>query len=139
MNQQTITAKMLLNPGYAQGQVLKLGESLSFWGGFDPNDGRILDHNHPQVGESISSKILVIPGSRGSAGTPGGIAEALRRKVGPAAILLLQADVNITIGAQAADFLYATSTPVLVLNDTDFSAMQTGWNVQINQCSILVE
>ena len=139
MKQQTITAKALLNPGFAQGQVLKLEEPLSFWGGFDPSDGRILDRNHPQVGESISSKVLVIPGSRGSAGTPGGIAEALRRKVGPAAILLLQADVNITIGAQVADFLYTTTTPVLVLNDNDFSALQTGWKLQVNQQSILIK
>ncbi len=127
-----MTALDILHCGVARGSVLKLSEPLSFWGGFDPTDGRILDVAHPQAGQSISDKILVLPGSRGSAGTPAGIAEALRLGVGPAAILLLKPDVNITIGAQVAARLYGLAIPVVTMTTSDFSELETGQNVQVS-------
>ena len=129
----------ILNPGTARGMVLKLTEPLSFWGGFHPADGRIIDRSHPEVGRSITDTILVLPGSRGSAGTPGGVAEALRLKVGPAAILLAQPDVNITVGTQVADRLYATKTPVLTLMEKDFAWLETGMEATVSDKKVVVK
>ena len=78
----------VLNPGDALANTLVLDDSLSFWGGFDPKTGRIIDQHHPQCGQSISGKVMVLPRSRGSAGTPAGIAESIYRKTGPAGIIL---------------------------------------------------
>ena len=128
----------ILNPGTAEGTVLKLSEPLSFWGGFNPVDGCIIDRNHPEVGQSITGSILVLPSSRGSAGTPGGVAEALRRKVGPAAVLLIQPDVNIAIGAQVADRLYTTEMPVLTLTEKDFACLQTGMEAAVSEVEVVV-
>ena len=36
--------------GEARGEVLKLDEPLSFWGGVDPETGEITDLRHPQSG-----------------------------------------------------------------------------------------
>lgn len=116
----------VLNPGTARGPLLKLSEPLSFWGGFDPTNGRILDRNHPQAGQQIAGTILALPGSRGSAGTPAGLAEAMRTGVGPVAVLLPAPDVNITIGAQVADHLYGTSTPVWLIAQADFDKLSSG-------------
>ena len=55
-----------LHPGTAAGKVLRLADPLSFWGGFDPQDGRILDRSHPDVGRRIAATVLALPGSRGS-------------------------------------------------------------------------
>lgn len=110
-----IKAAEVLNPGRARGRLLVLDETLSFWGGFDPTTGRILDRHHPQSGETVTGRVLVMPGSRGSAGTPAALAESLRAGAGPAAILLTAADVNIAVGALVADRLYGSETPVLVL------------------------
>ncbi|MDJ0958492.1 MAG: DUF126 domain-containing protein [Arenicellales bacterium] len=129
----------ILNPGTAHGTVLKLSEPLSFWGGFNPVDGRIIDQSHPEVGKSITGTILALPGSRGSAGTPGGVAEALRRNVGPVAILLAQPDVNITIGAQVADHLYATETPVLALAEIEFAWLETGMQVTVSDVGVAIK
>ena len=133
-----INAVDVLNRGMAKGSVLKLSQPLSFWGGFNPTNGVILDTKHPQAGLSISNTILVMPGSRGSAGTPGGVAEALRRKVGPAAIILPTADVNITIGAQVADYLYDLSTPVVTVSQETLSMLKTGLKISINGSEILL-
>ncbi|MEM7172564.1 MAG: DUF126 domain-containing protein [Pseudomonadota bacterium] len=122
----SIQAEQVLNGGRARGPVLKLEEALSFWGAFDPGSGRILDRLHPQAGLCIAGQVLVMPQSRGSAGTPAALAEALRHKKGPAALVLRKADVNLTMGAMVADRLYGLETPVVVVSETDYEGLATG-------------
>ena len=121
----------VLNAGQCRAPVLVLDEPLSFWGGFDPVHGTIIDQHHPQRGACLAGSVLVMPGSRGSAGTPAGIAEAIRRGVGPAAILLGAADVNIAIGAMVAERLYEHATPVLAVAPEDYPRLRTGDEVAI--------
>ncbi len=130
MSRKTFRATVL-NPGATAADALVLDDPLSFWGGFDPKNGEIIDRLHPQVGASIAGKVMVIPASRGSAGTPAGVAEAIRRGSGPSAVLLGRTDVNITIGAMVADRLYDTSTPVLVPASADYDDLRSGEAIEI--------
>ncbi len=119
------------NPGRCRARALVLDEPLSFWGGFDPVHGTIVDRHHPQRGECLAGTILVMPGSRGSAGTPAGVAESIRRGAGPAAVLLGSADVNIAIGAMVADHLYGGATPVLAVAPEDYPRLRSGDEIAI--------
>jgi len=121
----------VLNPGQCHAVALVLDEPLSFWGGFDPTSGVIVDQHHPQRGECIAGKALVMPGSRGSAGTPAAVAEAIRRGTGPVAVVLGAADANIAIGAMVADRLYGGATPVLVVAPEDYQGLRTGEKIAI--------
>ena len=121
----------VLNPGQCRALALVLDEPLSFWGGFDPVDGTIVDRHHPQRGTCVAGKVLVMQGSRGSAGTPAGVAEAIRRGVGPVAVLLGSADVNIAIGAMVADRLYGNAVPVLAVAPEDYPRLGTGDEIAI--------
>jgi predicted aconitase with swiveling domain len=121
----------VLNPGACRAEVLVLDEALSFWGGFDPAAGTVIDRHHPQAGVSLAGKAVAMPGSRGSAGTPAAIAEAIRRGCGPAAFLLATRDVNIAIGAMIADRLYGGTTPVLALAPEDYARLNPGATVEI--------
>jgi hypothetical protein len=93
---------------------LRLHEPLSFWGGIDPETGRIIDASHPQVGESITGKILLMPHSRGSSSSPSVLAEALRLGTGPVAIVLDQPDPMVVLGALVARLLYGIECRVTV-------------------------
>jgi len=124
-------ATEVLNPGQGRGQALVLDEALSFWGGFDPALGTIIDRQHPQCGACLAGKVLVMPGSRGSAGTPAGLAEAIRRGVGPVAILLRAEDVNIAIGAMVAARLYGNMVPVLVVKSEDYDRLASGDEISV--------
>ena len=121
----------VLNPGNCRAPVLVLNEPLSFWGGFDPASGKIVDRQHPQRGRSVAGIALVMPGSRGSAGTPAGVAEALRRGAGPAAFLLGSADVNIAIGAMVAGRLYGCEVPVLALGTAEYAQLREGAEIVV--------
>ena len=93
----------VLNGGAAHGPVLVLTEPLSFWGAYDPRTGCIVDTHHPQSGQCLAGHILLLPETRGSGGTPGGIAEAIRRGTAPLGIILITPDINLAIGAAVAD------------------------------------
>ncbi len=121
----------VLNPGQCRARALVLDEPLSFWGGFDPVHGVLVDRHHPQRGACLAGKVLVMPGSRGSAGTPAGVAESIRRGTGPAAVLLGTTDVNITIGAMVADRLYGSAVPVLAVAAEDYPRLRTGDEIAI--------
>jgi predicted aconitase with swiveling domain len=113
----------VLNAGEAQGPTLVLTEPLSFWGAFDPRTGKIVDTHHPQCGVALGGKNLLLPETRGSGGTPGGIAEAIRRRTGPLGIILITPDINLAVGAAVASALYGTSCPVISVEPADYGML----------------
>ena len=55
-----------LVPGRARGRLLAARVGLSFWGGVDPSTGCVIDRSHPLHNTSITDRVLVLPGGRGS-------------------------------------------------------------------------
>jgi uncharacterized protein len=110
----------ILNKGKAAGPVLVLTEPVSFWGAYDPRSGKIVDTHHPQSGTYLGGHILLLPETRGSGGTPGGIAEAIRLGTAPLGIILITPDINLAIGAAVAARLYGNQCPVLAVTQIDY-------------------
>lgn len=113
-----------------EGEVLRLDEPISFWGGFDASTGEIIDRAHPQFGACMTGKVVAMPGSRGSSGTPGVLGESLRARTGPAALVITDADINLVAGALTAETLYSTTCPVLLVSVEDFESLDDGDIVQ---------
>ncbi len=128
---KSLSANVLI-AGKASGPALVLAEPLSFWGGFDPANGEIIDIHHPQRGCRVGGSILFIPESRGSAGTPGGIAETLRNGSGPLAFVLGERDVNIGVGVLVANRLYGLQIPVLEIDVAEMTAIACGARIEID-------
>lgn len=113
--------------GSASGHLLALEEPLSFWGGVDPVDGRIIDAAHPQLGETVTGSLLVMPHGKGSSSSSSVLAESLRLGTGPAAILLREPDPILLIGALVAKSLYEVVCPIVV---GDFPRLDDGkWSI----------
>ena len=117
-----------LVPGEATGEVLVLTEPLSFWGGIDPATGDVIDVHHPQRGANVAGKVVVMPGGRGSSSSSSVLAEAIRAGTAPAAIVLLEADPIVALGAIVARELYGTAVSVVV---ADTPRLRTGDRVRI--------
>jgi uncharacterized protein len=120
-----------LAPGMARGRVLVLDDPLSMWGGLDPTDGRVIDPHHPQTGAVTTGRVLVMPTGRGSSSSSYVLAEAIRAGTGPAAIVLLEADPILALGALVAQELYAQAVPVVVADGTTYGALVTGIDVTV--------
>ena len=121
-----------LAAGRATGPVLVLSEPLSFWGGFDPATGRIIDRHHPQLGAALAGAVLVLPGGRGSSSSSSVLAEAIRAGTAPAAIVLREADPIVALGALVAAELYGHRMPVVQIDEPGYRALRPGMVVAVS-------
>jgi predicted aconitase with swiveling domain len=100
--------------GAASGTVLRLPAPLSFWGGVEAETGRIIDRDQPHCGAALAGRVLVMPSGRGSSSASSVLAETIRNRTGPAAIVMARPDPIITAGAMVARALYGIVCPVVV-------------------------
>lgn len=126
----------LLAPGTASGVALVLAEPLSLWGGVDPASGTVIDARHPQRGESVAGRVLVMPAVRGSSSSSSILAEAIRAGTAPAAILLGEADLILAVGATVGEELYGRRVPVVVLALDQLAAIANGVRVMVDGADV---
>jgi predicted aconitase with swiveling domain len=126
----------VLVDGNGIGAALVLDKPLSFWGGLDAETGRIIDHRHPQVGALVTSTVLVMEAGRGSSSASSVLAEAVRLRTAPAAIVMLEPDEIVALGAIIADELYGTRLPVVVVDREVFDSLGTGDLITIGNGTI---
>ena len=114
-----------------------LDEPLSMWGGLDPETGRIIDRRHPQVGETVTGRVLVLPWGRGSSSAASVLAEAIRLGTAPAAIVLSAPDDIILLGAVVAQELYGTVCPIVIADADAYRHVGTGDTVVIDDAGTI--
>jgi hypothetical protein len=120
-----------LVPGQASGTALVTQVPLSFWGGYDHRTGEIIDRRHPLAGQNAAGRVLVLPYARGSSTTTAVLLEALRAGTAPAAILTTAAETFFALAAIVADEMYRRSFPVVIVQEADAAALQTGMHLRI--------
>lgn len=113
MNLETSLQAECLVPGTAHGRLAVLSAPLSLWGGFDLESGKVSDVNHPQHGEVIAGRILVMPGGRGSSSSSSILLESARLGVHPKAIVISDCDPILVVGALVAAELYGVCIPIV--------------------------
>jgi predicted aconitase with swiveling domain len=116
----------LLAPGSAAGPALVLDEPLSLWGGLDPSSGTIIEQRHPQHGETVTGRIVVMPGARGSSSSASVLAEAVRAGTAPAGVVMSEPDLILAIGAAVAEELYGVQVPIWVGAPEALAGIATG-------------
>lgn len=103
----------VLVDGTASGELLRLDEPISLWGGLDPETGLIIDRSHPQFGRSMTGTIVAMPHGRGSSSSSSVLAETLRIGTGPAGFILATPDTILVVGSLVAGRLYGRSCPIV--------------------------
>lgn len=103
--------------------VLVLDEPLSFWGGLDPETGRIVDARHPQRGEVVTGRVLAMPSGRGSSSSSSVLTEAVRLGTAPAAIVLRHPDEIVALGLLVAEELYGVRIPLSVVDEAEYARL----------------
>jgi predicted aconitase with swiveling domain len=122
------------HPGTAEGEVLLLTEPVSFWGGVD-HHGEIIDVHHAQHKAKMTNKILVMPSGRGSSSATAVLAELIRTGDGPLAIIMLQCDTILVIGALVSAEIYGISMPIVELDQEQYSQLSDGMRVSVDAYS----
>jgi predicted aconitase with swiveling domain len=118
--------------GSARGEALAAEVPLSFWGGFDPDSGIVIDRRHPLSGQLATGRVLVIPSGRGSCSGSGVLLEAIHNGTAPAAIITSRLDPVIGLGCVLGDELYARHPPMIVVSDRDRLQIETGDLIEVD-------
>jgi len=123
----------VLAPGSVTAAAIVLREPLSLWGGMDPASGQVIDARHPQRGESLAGRIVVMPAARGSSSSSSVLAEAVRAGCAPAGILLAEPDLILAVGAAVAEELYGVRVPIVVVAPEELALVADGQLVTISE------
>jgi predicted aconitase with swiveling domain len=84
--------------GIASGKAIVTNEGISFYGGIDPDSGKVVEVGHELEGQIITGKILVFPTGKGS--TVGSYTMYRMRKnnTAPLAIINKNIDTIVAVG-----------------------------------------
>jgi predicted aconitase with swiveling domain len=132
-----VVAGHSVTSGSARGAALVADTPLSFWGGFDPETGVVIDRRHSLAGQLATGRVLVIPSGRGSCSGSGVLLESILNGTAPAAIITSRLDPVISLGCILCDELYATHPPLVVITDEDRLAIETGDLIEIDDHGLL--
>jgi uncharacterized protein len=112
-------------------RAVVLDEPLSLWGGMDPATGAVIDVHHPQLGVVLTGRAVVMPSGRGSSSSASVLAEAVRAGTAPAAFVLAEPDLILSIGAAVARELYGVDVPIIVLPSAELARIRDGDEVPV--------
>lgn len=112
--------------GVAEGLALVSRQPFSFWGDLDPSTGRIIDPRSKLFRESIKDRIFVYPRGRGSSTTSAVLLEAVRCNNAPSAIINVEVEPILALGAIVAQEVYGKTVPMLSVSEDTLCLLRNG-------------
>jgi hypothetical protein len=105
--------------GHCKAEALVSSKPISFLGGVDPADGKIIEKNHDLYGKRIKNKILCFPHGHGSTVGSYVLYSLAKRNSAPKAILNQTADPVVVVGAIIANIPMITKIDIEQINTGD--------------------
>ena len=110
--------------GTCTAEALVSSHPISFLGGVDPADGKIIEKNHDLCGSCIKHKILVFPHGHGSTVGSYVMYSLAKKSLAPAAIINQTADPVVVVGALIAN--------IPMIDQIDIKRIKTGDTVKVD-------
>jgi predicted aconitase with swiveling domain len=132
----SIAAEVLLRGPATVAPALALTAPISFWGGVDPKTGVIADARHPQFGQSIAGRALLVPATVGSSSAAAILLELVHAKLSPAAVILHEPDAILLLGLIVAKEM-GWNTPIALRLDRDRFAALHGGELDISEAGVI--
>ena len=120
----------VIKEGKAEGVALVSDKPISFYGGVDPETGKIIEKGHPLYGNSISKRILVFPYGKGSTVGSYILLRLKKRGLAPSAIINERCEPIIAVGAIIAE--------IPAVDGVEISRISPGSRVRVDGCRITV-
>jgi predicted aconitase with swiveling domain len=99
----TILKAHIVSRGKAKGIALVTSQPISFLGSVDVKKGIIIEKGHELEGKSISGKVLVFPGGKGSTVGSYAIYQLKKNGLAPVAMINVKAEPIVAVGAIISD------------------------------------
>jgi uncharacterized protein len=126
----TLQGEVLIDGQEADAEAMALTAPISFWGGVNPKTGDIADVRHPEYGQCISRRVLLIPSTVGSSSAAAVLLELVHAGRAPAAIVLHEPDAILLLGLIVAKEM-GHATPIALRLDSTYFASLHGRRVDV--------
>lgn len=120
--QRTLTVRCkVINEwvGEIRGEVLKSSKKISFLGDIDANNGVVVAKDSDIFGESITNKVLVFPGGRGSTVGAGVLYSLSRKNLAPKLLVTVDVDQVVVSGAVFGDIPAVSFLPLDIFQEIE--------------------
>ena len=117
--------------GIAEGEAIVTKDGISFYGGVDPDTGKVVEVGHELEGQSITGKVLVFPTGKGSTVGSYTMYRMMRNNTAPAAIVNERIDTIIAVGCIISE--------IPCVDKIDVSSIKTGQKLIVNGSEGAVE
>ena len=84
--------------GIAEAEAIVTQDGISFYGGVDPDTGKVVEVGHELEGQSITGKVLVFPTGKGSTVGSYTMFRMKKNNTAPVAIVNKEIDTIIAVG-----------------------------------------
>ena len=84
--------------GIAEAEAIVTKDGISFYGGVDPETGKVVEVGHELEGKSITDKVLVFPTGKGSTVGSYTMYRMKKNNTAPAAIVNEKIDTIVAVG-----------------------------------------
>jgi hypothetical protein len=116
--------------GTCTAKALVSAKPISFLGGVDPADGRIVDENHDLYGERIKDRVLCFTHGHGSTVGSYVLYSLAKKGLAPKAIVNQTADPVVVVGAIIAN--------IPMVDQIDIKKIYTGDTLEVDACKGMV-
>jgi len=104
--------------GHCRAKALVSSKPISFLGGVDPADGKIIEKNHDLCGQCMKNMVLCFPHGHGSTVGSYVLYSLAKKGLAPKAILNQTADPVVVVGAIIAE--------IPMIDQVDVNKIKTG-------------
>lgn len=122
----TVLKGRVIVEGHCKGKALVSSQPISFLGGVDPADGKIIERKHDLCGLCIKNKVLCFPHGHGSTVGSYVLYSLAKKGLAPKAIINQTADPVVVVGAIIGN--------VPMIDQVDISKIKTGDTVDVDAC-----
>jgi hypothetical protein len=115
--------------GQAEGKVLKTRQGISFFGGVDPDTGKVVERGHELEGQCIGGRILVFPSGKGSTVGSYTLYRLKKNGLAPAAIINATCETITAVGCIIAEIPCVDQVALEEIPDGDWVKVEASGGV----------
>ncbi len=117
--------------GVVEGEAIVTKDGISFFGGVDPDTGKVVEVGHELEGQSVAGKVLVFPTGKGSTVGSYTMYRMKKNNTAPVAIVNKQIDTIIAVGCIISE--------IPCVDKIDVGKIRTGQKIVVNGSEGTVE
>lgn len=113
------------------GRALVSSTPMSFYGGVDPESGRVVERGHELRGKTIKGRVLVFPNGKGSTVGSYVLYRLAKNGAAPRAIINAKCETIVAVGAIISE--------IPCVDMVDIGRIRTGAKVKVDGGSVTLE